>query len=39
VELVLENTPGLVRELARAGIWLEQESITLDQRLVDALKP
>lgn len=33
----LDNAPPLVRELAKAGTWLEQESIVLDDRLCAAL--
>jgi hypothetical protein len=29
--------PPLVRELAMRGLWLEQERIVLDERIVDAL--
>lgn len=36
--LRLENAPSLVRELARAGLWLEQESLVLDPRLCSALE-
>jgi hypothetical protein len=32
-ELVLEESPALVRELAARGLWLEQECIVLDARL------
>lgn len=36
-ELDLSDTPDLVRVLAQHGVWLEQEVITLDSRLADAL--
>ena len=36
-ELELDDAPELVRELARRGLWLEQESIVLDPRLGDEL--
>jgi hypothetical protein len=32
-ELDLTNTPAFVQSLARKGIWLEQEVITLDERI------
>jgi hypothetical protein len=37
-DLSLENAPLLVRELAAAGLWLEQEIIALDERLRGALQ-
>jgi hypothetical protein len=37
-ELDLSSTPPLVRELAAAGLWLEQECIALDPRLAAALE-
>lgn len=36
-ELGLEHTPALVQELAKSSLWLEQEAITLDPRLTEAL--
>lgn len=35
--LALDDAPPLVRELAARGLWLEQERIALDPRLVSAL--
>ncbi len=32
-DLTLDDVPPLVRELASAGLWLEQETIVLDERL------
>lgn len=37
-DLSLTDTPELVRELAQAGLWLEQETIALDPRLRGALE-
>ena len=37
-ELELSGTPELVRELARRGLWLEQEVIVLDGRLVGVME-
>ena len=37
-DLVWINAPDLVRELAQAGLWLEQETIALDPRLRNALE-
>jgi Wadjet anti plasmid transformation system JetA-like protein len=37
-ELDLSNEPALVQELARRGLWLEQECIVLDPRLRSALE-
>jgi len=37
-ELDLEGTPELVRELARRDLWLEQEVIVLDGRLVGEME-
>jgi hypothetical protein len=37
-DLPLDNAPPLVRELAAAGLWLEQEIIALDERLCTALE-
>lgn len=37
-DLDLSSTPPLVRELAAAGLWLEQECIALDPRLPAALE-
>jgi hypothetical protein len=37
-ELDLEGTPELVRELARRDLWLEQEVIALDARLVGVME-
>ena len=37
-ELHLDDVPPLVRELARTGVWLEQETIALDERLCGALE-
>jgi hypothetical protein len=34
----LGDAPPLVRELATAGLWLEQETIVLDSRLCSALE-
>ena len=36
-DLYLADTPAIVRNLAQRGIWLEQETITLDPRLPEAL--
>jgi len=37
-DLHLDDVPPLVRELARTGFWLEQETIALDERLCGALE-
>ena len=37
-DLVWIDAPDLVRELAQAGLWLEQETIALDPRLRNALE-
>jgi hypothetical protein len=37
-ELDLSGAPELIRELARRGLWLEQELITVDTRLREALE-
>jgi hypothetical protein len=37
-DLQLADAPELVRDLARRGLWLEQETITLDPRLGGALE-
>jgi hypothetical protein len=37
-DLPLDNALLLVRELAAAGLWLEQEIIALDERLCSALE-
>lgn len=37
-DLDLEDAPPLVRELARRGLWLEQERIVLDPRMAAALQ-
>lgn len=37
-DLDLSETPQLVQELAARGLWLEQEVVTLDKRLVPTLK-
>jgi hypothetical protein len=36
--LCLDHAPSLVRDLAKAGLWLEQETIALDLRLSNALE-
>lgn len=36
--LDLSTAPGLVRELAAQGLWLEQEPLVLDQRTVPAIE-
>ena len=36
-ELDLDDAPALVRQLARDGLWLEQEPIVLDSRLPTAI--
>lgn len=36
-ELSLEDAPTLVRELAANRLWLEQETIALDPRIVEAI--
>jgi hypothetical protein len=36
-QLVTHEDPVLVQEIARRGVWLEQEIISLDPRLRDAL--
>jgi hypothetical protein len=35
--LVSPKDPALVQQLARQGLWLEQENISLDPRLRDGL--
>lgn len=37
-ELDLADTPPLVRELASKGVWLEQEAISIDPRLTNAIE-
>jgi hypothetical protein len=37
VDLDVGQAPALVQELAKSGIWLEQEAIALDPRLPEAL--
>ncbi|SRR5579871_327707 len=37
-DLNLDGTPPLVRDLAKAGLWLEQEPIILDERMSRALE-
>lgn len=37
-EFDLEDAPELVQELARRGLWLEQERLVLDVRLLGALE-
>jgi hypothetical protein len=37
-DLDLDFAPGVVHHLARCGLWLEQERIVLDPRLVPALE-
>lgn len=37
-DLDLATAPALVRELRDAGLWLEQETISLDPRLLQAMK-
>jgi len=37
-DLDLREAPGLVRELARRGLWLEQEALVVDSRIVGALE-
>lgn len=37
-DLSLDDTPALIRALADRGLWLEQETITLDPRLRAALE-
>jgi hypothetical protein len=37
-ELKLDAVPTFVKELAHAGLWLEQETIALDERLCGALE-
>ena len=36
--LDVSDAPALVRELKNAGLWLEQEAISLDPRLPKALE-
>lgn len=38
VDLDLSDAPELLRELARRGLWLEQELIALDDRLAPSLE-
>ena len=37
-DLQLDAVPPLVKELAHAGLWIEQETIALDERLCGALE-
>jgi hypothetical protein len=37
-DLDLRDAPGLVRQLAATGRWLEQERVALDPRLPDAMR-
>ncbi len=37
-DLPLDDAPPLVRELAERGLWLEQERVVLDPRLLEALE-
>lgn len=37
-DLDLAETPPLVRDLARRGLWLEQERIVLDPRMVEEME-
>ena len=37
-DAVLDGVPPLVRDLAEAGLWLEQETVVLDPRLSAALE-
>ena len=37
-DLDLTDAPALVQEIKDSGRWLEQETITLDPRLPEALK-
>ena len=37
-DLELQDAPELVRELARRGLWLEQEPLVIDGRIVSALE-
>jgi hypothetical protein len=37
-DLDLHDAPELVRELARRGLWLEQEALVVDSRIVTALE-
>jgi hypothetical protein len=37
-DVILDGAPPIVQDLARRGLWLEQETIALDPRILDALK-
>ena len=37
-DLDLGDSPELVRELAHQGLWLEQEPLVVDSRIVSALE-
>ena len=37
-DLQLDDAPPLIKELAHAGLWIEQETIALDERLCGALE-
>ena len=37
-DVILDEAPALVRDLAKTGFWLEQEKISLDPRLTVALE-